>query len=208
MDLCHIKNSQLGKEFWTYKGRVVFRGDIFKDENGNFAVLTEQGASASHMAAAKMMDALARMPGTDGEDSDAIGAYTQVKLKDAARLLGMPDLITETWISLPEYQGPKDGSWDNIENPVVPLELNLYGHPLAGLLWEKFQEEILLKLGFEKVVSWECLYVHRQKQFFLSAYVDDYKMAGKKEISPQCGLLCEKLAWTSKILSHSVKIFT
>ena len=24
MDLCHIKNSQLGKEFWTYNGRLFF----------------------------------------------------------------------------------------------------------------------------------------------------------------------------------------
>ena len=35
MELCHIKNSQLGKKFWTYKGRLVFRGDIVKDENGS-----------------------------------------------------------------------------------------------------------------------------------------------------------------------------
>jgi len=59
----------------------------------------------------------------------------------------------------------------------LSLELNLYGHPLAGLLWELFQEDILLKVGFEKVKSWECLYVHKAKQLFLSAYVDDYKMA-------------------------------
>ena len=26
MELCHIKNSQLGKEFWVYKGRIVFMG--------------------------------------------------------------------------------------------------------------------------------------------------------------------------------------
>ena len=61
------------------------------------------------------------------------------------------------------------------------MELNLYGHPLAGLLWELYQEDILVKSGFEKVKSWECLYVLRSKQIFLSAYVDDYKMAGKKE---------------------------
>ena len=29
--------------------------------------------------------------------------------------------------------------------------------------------------------SWECLHFHRAKQLFLSCYVDDYKMAGKKE---------------------------
>ena len=64
---------------------------------------------------------------------------------------------------------------------MCPLILNLYGHPLARLLWEKYQENALLKLGWEKVTSWECLFFHRAKQLFLSCYVDDYKMAGKKE---------------------------
>ena len=89
----------MGEEFWSYKGRIVFRGDIVKDEDGQFAVFTEQGASASSMEAAKFMDAVARMPGNDGQDSDALGAYTQVKLADAHKFLG-PGIVTETWISL------------------------------------------------------------------------------------------------------------
>ena len=32
-----------------------------------------------------------------------------------------------------------------IEDPVVSLERNLYGHPLAGLLWERQFEKILLQ---------------------------------------------------------------
>ena len=42
-------------------------------------------------------------------------------------------------------------SWSSMEDPVVPLERNLYGHPLAGLLWERQCEKILLKYGWEKV---------------------------------------------------------
>jgi hypothetical protein len=111
-----------------------------------------------------------------------------VKLADAAKLLGMPDVITETWITLPPHMRPK--SWEGIQDPVCPLLLNLYGHPLAGLLWEKHQESIVLRLGFEKITSWECLYVHREKQLFLSAYVDDYNMAGKKQnLSPMWAAL-------------------
>ena len=53
-----------------------------------------------------------------------------------------------------------------MEDPVVPLERNLYGHPLAGLLWEKQFEKILLKYGWEKVSNWECLFVHREKGLF------------------------------------------
>ena len=50
-----------------------------------------------------------------------------------------------------------------MEDPAVPLERNLYGHPLAGLLWERQFEKILLKHGWEKIPNWECLFVHREK---------------------------------------------
>ena len=68
-----------------------------------------------------------------------------------------------------------------MEDPVVPLERNLHGHPLAGLLWERQFEKVLLKHGWEKIPSWECLFVHREKGLFLSVYVDDIKLAGKKQ---------------------------
>ena len=55
-DLCHLKNSELELQFQKYKGRVVLRGDIVKDDSGSCAVFTEQGSSASQMTAAKNMD--------------------------------------------------------------------------------------------------------------------------------------------------------
>ena len=68
-----------------------------------------------------------------------------------------------------------------MEDPVVLLERNLYGHPLAGQLWERQFEKILLKYGWKKVSSWECLFVHREKGLFLSVYVDDIKLVGRKQ---------------------------
>ena len=46
-------------------------------------------------------------------------------------------------------QWPK--SWSSMEDPVVPLERDLYGQPLAGLFWRRQFEEVLLKHGWEKV---------------------------------------------------------
>ena len=72
-----------------------------------------------------------------------------------------------------------------MEEPVVPLERNLYGHPLAGQVWERQFEKVLLKYGWEKVTNWECLFVNRGKGLLLSVYVDDIRLAGKKQsISP------------------------
>ena len=85
----------------------------------------------------------------------------------------------DIWIRLPRHKWPK--SWSSMEDPVVPLERNLYGHPLAGPLWERQFEKILLKHGWEKIPNWECLFVHREKGLFLSVYVDDIKLAGKKQ---------------------------
>ena len=68
-----------------------------------------------------------------------------------------------------------------MKDPVIPLERNLYGHPLAGLLWERQFEKVLLKYGWEKVPNWECLFVNREKGLFLSVCVDDIYLAGKKQ---------------------------
>ena len=51
MDICHLKNAELETEHQKYKGRVVLRGDIVKDDSGSYAVFTEQGSSASQMTA-------------------------------------------------------------------------------------------------------------------------------------------------------------
>ena len=85
---------------------------------------------------------------------------------------------TFIWIRLPRHKWPK--SWSSMEDPVVPLERNLYGHPLAGLLWERQFEKVLLKHGWEKIPNWECLFVHREKGLFLSVYVDDIKFGWKE----------------------------
>ena len=58
-----------------------------KDDSGSCAVFTEQGSSASHMTAAKVMDIISRLPGCAGQAADAVSAYTQVKMEDAPSLL-------------------------------------------------------------------------------------------------------------------------
>ena len=101
-------------------------------------------------------------------------------MEDAHKLLKIPKSeCPDIWIRLPRHKWPK--SWSSMENPVVPLERNLYGHPLAGLLWERQFEKILLKHGWEKIPNWECLFAHREKGLFLSVYVDDIKLTGKKQ---------------------------
>ena len=179
MDICHLKNAELEAKHQKYKGRVVLRGDIVKDDSGFYAVFTEQGSSASQMTAAKVMDIISRLSGCAGQAADAVSAKTQVKMEDAPKLLKIPKSeCPDIWIRLPRQKWPK--SWSSMEDPVVSLERNLYGHPLAGLLWGRQFEKVLLKHGWAKIPNWECLFVHREKGLFLSVYVDDIKLIGKK----------------------------
>ena len=97
MDICHLKNAELEAKHQKYKGRVVLRGDIVKDDSGSYAVFTEQGSSASQMTAAKIMDIISRLPGCDGQAADAVSAYTQVKMEDAHKLLKIPNRSVQTF---------------------------------------------------------------------------------------------------------------
>ena len=165
MDICHLKNADLEAKHPKYKGQVVLRGDIVKDDSGSYAVFTEQGSSASQMTAAKVMDIISRLPGCAGQAADAVSTYTLVKMEDAPKLLKIPKSeCPDIWIRQPRHKWSK--SWSILEDPVVPLERNLYGHPLAGILWERQLEKFLLKHGWEKVSIWECLFVHREKGLF------------------------------------------
>ena len=78
------------------------------------AVFSEQGTSASHLSAAKFLDAIARAPGCAGEDADATSAYTQSLLDGS-----------ETWISIPVDKWPSSwhGTYDTKgpNRPVVCL---------------------------------------------------------------------------------------
>ena len=73
---------------------------------------------------------------------------------------GVPDVLN---VHLPQHKWPK--SWSNIEDPVVPLERNLYARPLAGLLWERQFEEVLLGLDglkYRKDCSYRCVWMTSQ----------------------------------------------
>ena len=121
MDICHLKKIT----------EVLLRGDIEKVDSGAYAVFTEQGSSASQMTAAKIMEVVARLLNCDGQVADAVSAYTQVKLEDSPRLLKIPKSeCSDACIRLPRHKLPTSSA--TIEDPVVLIERNLYGHPLAG----------------------------------------------------------------------------
>ena len=155
MDLCHLKNSDLEPQYQKYKGRVVLRGDSVEDDSGSYAVFIEQGSSASQVTAAKVMDIISRLPGCSGQAADAVSAYRS-KWKTHQRYFQFKVRMSRYLDTSTEAQMSKI-MVSSMEDPVVLLERNLYGHPLAGLLWERQFEKVLL----------ECFFVNRARGLFL-----------------------------------------
>ena len=83
MDLCHLGNSELDREFRKDTGRVVLRGGCVNDDSRSCAVFTVQGSSALPTTAAKVLDVISRLSVCTGQAADAESACTQVKMEDA-----------------------------------------------------------------------------------------------------------------------------
>ena len=165
MAICVVKDSELEEALQKYKGRIVVRGDIIKDEYGRAAMFKELGSAPASMCAGKIGDAWGLARGHTTEQADAEQAYIQCELQG-----------DETWVSLPPEIRP--ASWAKYRNPVCRLRLSLYGHPDAGGYWEKHCEEQLLLEGFQPVTDWRSCYWHPELKLVLTVYVDDFKMSG------------------------------
>ena len=79
----------------------------------------------------------------------------------------------------------------------VPLERNLYGHPLAGLSWERQFGKVLLEQDLETVRnSGLAIRSPWKKDLFLSVYVDDINWLERNRILIRCGTYSiKKFIW-------------
>ena len=85
----------------------------------------------------------------------------------------------DIWIRLPRHKWPKSVS------SIKTQSFFLKGIGTV-ILWQDYCEKGNLRKsywrhGWQKIPNWECLFVHGEKGLFLSVYVDDIKLAGKKQ---------------------------
>ena len=150
MDLCHFKPRNLNQNSEVQKVESHFVEILWKTIQDHMRCSLNKA-----MTAAKDIDVIARLPDFDGQAADAISAFSQVSMEGAPKLLRIPKSecpvcmdtysTTERWLK----------SWSNIQDPVVPLERNLYGHPLAGLLWERKFENFYWNWNRKKPICWK-----------------------------------------------------
>ena len=116
------------------------------------------------MTAAKIMDIISRLPGCDGQAADAVPAYTQVNMEDAHKLFKkIQSRNVQTFgFVYHDTNGLNHG-------PVWKTPSFLLNEIYMVILWQDY--------------LWE-------RRLFFSVYVDDIKLAGKKQnIDPMWILL-------------------
>ncbi|CAE6942204.1 RE1 [Symbiodinium sp. CCMP2592] len=181
MSIASIKFWELAKHLQKVKGRIVYRGDCAKDEEGAAAVYRELGANPTSVQGLNACLAYGSLPGHQSSAADAVKAYVQALLKSKY----------QTWIELPPELRP---SWwrECFARPVVLLLRALYGHPEAGGLWEKHLKGVLRSMGGQELPEYPGNFWFPETKLLLSTYVDDLTLSGpQEEHQPFWDALCK-----------------
>ena len=172
-EACYEKGSELPPDDprRKFKGRTVFQGNNVRDQDSDYALLAELGSSPASMEAAKLLDAFGSQPGFSKAQAEAIQACIQ------ALFTGVP-----TWLSLPRNRWPEHWSKE-FWQPMVPLVLELYGHPDSGGIWEDHLNSRISKEGWKQILPdvWQSIFYNSELNCMLVVYVDDFKLAGPAE---------------------------
>jgi hypothetical protein len=88
MTICSEKFAELEEQFRVLKGRVVYRGDSAKDEEGAAAIYQNLSASPTSIRGMNANIAYGRVPGHKTTSADAVKAYVQAVLKCPTPHLG------------------------------------------------------------------------------------------------------------------------
>ena len=92
------------------------------------------------------------------------------------------DSLHPTWIRVP----PLLRTAETNKNPgeqwvIMPLVNALYGHPQAGVFWERHLHTAVLEGGFTSLGTcgeWRSVYFHHDLKVLMIVYVDDFKLSG------------------------------
>ena len=169
-----------------YKGRVVLRGDIVKDDPGSYAVFTEQGSWAHKWQPRKSWISYPDCRDAQDKQQTQYPLKPRSKWKMHRRLLKIPKSECQTFGYV--YQstnGPNHG-------PVWKTQLSLLNGICTVILWQDSYGKGNLRKSYWNMAGRKfqivnvSLYIV-EKGLFLSMYVDDIKLAGRNKILNRCG---------------------
>ena len=167
LTLCSIKFFEKGPEWWKYKGRICFRGDNVRDQDGAPAIFQELSSSPAAIHSTNANIAYGLIPGHKSTLADAQRAFVQALLKAK----------NKTWVTIPRTLWP-DHWHGKYDRPMCLLVKALYGHPESGGHWENHLTEAVLALGGVPVADQPSNFWFVKEKLLLTVYVDDLLLSG------------------------------
>ena len=141
---CGIKHWEQPIEKHKCKGRLVYRGDLIRNESDEIVLYADTATTPTALVALSLALFFGSCENNSISLSDAVQAFLQAPIAEETWVLVPYELWLESWKT--QYaQGTK---------LVVRLLRSLYGHPLAGKWWQSYLSERLTRLGG---VSLNCI---------------------------------------------------
>ena len=175
------KNAELEPKIQKYKGRVVLRGDIVKDDSGSYATFTEQGSSASQMKTEKVMDIYQGYQDVQDKLPTQYRLISKSTWRTLEHYVNLPSQSVQTFGNV--YHNASDTNLGQTSKTQLFIlsEICMVTH-LPDIV-EKTIWKVLLRLGWETVPNWKCLFVHRKQILFLSLWKKLMKLVDLGELT-------------------------
>ena len=168
MAIGSIKNDELGPSLSQRKGRLVFRGDDTRNQDGLPAKFRELHSQPASIQTISIVMFYGMLTNCCVFIADAKKAYLQALLRTPI----------PTWVILPRMCWLPEWS-TRFRRVAVRPRRALYGHPEAGDDWFIHLSQIMTKdLGFVAVESFPSLWWNEQTRVLVAAYVDDIVCSG------------------------------
>ena len=150
--LAGIKQFEMDETYHRHKGRIVYRGDLIRNQFGDHVFFTENEAATTPTAIAALNMTLWYGLTAVVSCADCVQAYLQCRLDD------------NTWVVLPfELWLP---AWKQKYEPTTKLAVklvkSLYGHPQSGNLSQAHLERQLIEMKGAPIQEFPSNFVFRR----------------------------------------------
>ena len=181
--LSHVKHFEKAFSEWIFKGRAVILGNDVRPIHGSDAgaesdkqaenAATFFGADLAALEEARMIDIWSLVCGYKTESIDIENGYLQQPWNTSKAPPHFVKIPASLWKYLPAELHP-----DGLVDPVWPMLVCVYGHPLSGNFFIEGVLSLLTDLGYKPIGKVGSKALLAKKQTLVSAYVDDLKASG------------------------------
>ena len=159
---------------WKYKGRIIYRGDQIRNEANELVLYADTATTPTALVALNLALFYGSCQHNAISLSDAVQAFLQSPIEEETWIIIPYELWLDDW----KKKCPRDTKL------VVRLLRSLYGHPLAGKLWQEFLSAKLRMLGGveSELYPSNWIFLRHGHTLLLNIYVDDLTLCGRSHL--------------------------